>query len=132
MHRKTQDFQDILKTELESEKNKQTIYQSDNGHELKNKYMRKELNNLGVLMRHSKPYNPRTNGKAENRVKVVAQKFAAEIFAWGGLSKATVADIIAALASATSILNWTPGSTSTYRPFEASCQVDPIRICRNS
>lgn len=120
MPRHIQEFREILNTELDREKETQTIYQSDNGHELKNKYMRKELGNLGVLMRHSKPYNPRTNGKAENRVKVVAQKFTAEIESWGGLSKCSIHDVIAALASATSILNWTQGSTSTFRPFEAS------------
>lgn len=61
------------------------IYQSDNGRELKNVIMANTMAAAHVLMLHSRPYNPRTNGKAENRVKAVGKMLFTELDSVGGL-----------------------------------------------
>ncbi|CAN0034294.1 unnamed protein product, partial [Laminaria digitata] len=65
----------ILRREAEKEWDKPRTYQSDNGRELKNRLMAAMMAKYGVVMRHSQPYCPRTNGKVENRVKSVSKMF---------------------------------------------------------
>lgn len=140
----------MLACEAKREQEIQMIYQSDNGRELKNKVMLEAMDNAGVLMRHSLPYNPRTNGKAENRVKVVSKAFFTQLKASGGLpqhkggqlSNADLHRFRTSLKSATDTLNSKPGAISSFPPFKVrrtaefvawtECIVVPLVFCLRS
>lgn len=119
----------ILRDEAQKELGKQRTYQSDNGSELKNSKMRAIMVKVGVAIKHSRPYCPRTNGKVENRVKSIAKVFYSELASAGGLSGATDAVLVSTLASATAILNFRPASITTYSPYEVTWAAQECKPC---
>lgn len=117
-----EDVDNFLNEEAKREREKTPIYQSDNGSELKNKIMKEVLQAIGVDIRHSREYNPRTNGKIENRIKEISRKVATELNK--DVKEASEEDIRNALVSALAIMNFNVSSTSTFRPYEVRAVVN--------
>ncbi|MEP2389707.1 hypothetical protein [Hyphomonas sp.] len=75
---------------------------------------------MDFLMRHSKPYNPRTNGNADTRVKTVGKRFYTDLKPTAGLQGASTETLRDCLKSATEILNHRPVSISGFSPFQVN------------
>lgn len=124
-----QDWIQAVQRERQAEEAVPTKCQSDNGSELRNRFMAQVLEIAGAIARHSSPYNPRTNGKVERQVATVSEKFAKEVTKLGGLEDADVATIKRALASAIAIINTRPGRVSTYAPYQVTVSQHENMCC---
>ena len=113
----TADLDRVIDEERKKEKDTERIYQSDNGSELKNKVMRALIQALGVKEVHSRAYNPRTNGKIENRIKEIAKTLKAEL---NGRDIADVSEeeIETLVRSVLATMNYNSSSITSYRPYE--------------
>lgn len=113
----TADLDRVIDEERRKEKAAERIYQSDNGSELKNKVMKALVQALGVKEVHSRPYNPRTNGKIENRIKEIAKRLQAEL---NGRDLADVSEeeIETLLRSVLATMNYNSSSITSCRPYE--------------
>lgn len=111
------DLDRVIDEERKRENETERIYQSDNGSELKNKVMKALIKVLGLKEVHSRAYNPRTNGKIENRIKEIAKKLQAEL---NGRNLADVSEeeIEQLLRSVLATMNFNPSSITSCRPYE--------------
>lgn len=123
------DLDGILDEEGNRERTSKRKYQSDNGSELKNKIMKALLLALDVKEIHSRPYNPRTNGKIENRIKEISKKLFSEL-GGRGVGDVSEEDLCKALGSAVAIMNSSVSSISSYRPYEVRTKDGHVHILR--
>lgn len=104
--------------ETKKEKMKKTILQTDNGSEFKNKVMTELVRLRRGKRVYSRAYNPRTNGKVENRVRQVAKNLRADLGERDLEAVVSEGDLESRLQSVVATMNYVKTSTTSCRPWE--------------